>query len=80
MRYQGDKYSEYFDANTSLLITRALDYFDPARSYVGTRTRRPLGVVGSVAVRTSQSFMKQISHKVMNVTREFAGFVLKMDC
>ena len=32
LRYQGDKFSEYFDANTYLLITRALDYFDPART------------------------------------------------
>ena len=32
LRYQGDKFSEYFDANTYLLITRALDYFDPARA------------------------------------------------
>jgi homoserine O-acetyltransferase len=31
LRHQGDKFSEYFDANTYLLITRALDYFDPAR-------------------------------------------------
>ncbi len=30
LRHQGDKFSEYFDANTYLLITRALDYFDPA--------------------------------------------------
>jgi homoserine O-acetyltransferase len=33
LRYQGDKFSTYFDANTYLLITRALDYFDPARDY-----------------------------------------------
>jgi homoserine O-acetyltransferase len=33
LRYQGDKFSEYFDANTYLLITRALDYFDPAREF-----------------------------------------------
>jgi homoserine O-acetyltransferase/O-succinyltransferase len=33
LRYQGDKFSEYFDANTYLLITRALDYFDPAREH-----------------------------------------------
>jgi homoserine O-acetyltransferase len=35
LRYQGDKFSEYFDANTYLLITRALDYFDPARRHNG---------------------------------------------
>jgi len=35
LRYQGEKFSRYFDANTYLLITRALDYFDPARATDG---------------------------------------------
>ena len=35
LRHQGDKFSEYFDANTYLLITRALDYFDPAKATGG---------------------------------------------
>jgi len=39
LRYQGDKFSEYFDANTYLLITRALDYFDPARTTGGDLVR-----------------------------------------
>jgi homoserine O-acetyltransferase len=30
LRYQGDKFTTYFDANTYLLMTKALDYFDPA--------------------------------------------------
>ena len=39
LRYQGDKFAEYFDANTYLLITRALDYFDPARLFDGDLSR-----------------------------------------
>jgi homoserine O-acetyltransferase len=35
LRYQGDKFSDYFDANTYLLMTKALDYFDPAKDYDG---------------------------------------------
>ena len=38
LRYQGDKFSEYFDANTYLLITKVLDYFDPARAHDGNLT------------------------------------------
>ncbi len=39
LRHQGDKFSEYFDANTYLLITRALDYFDPAIRFNGNLAR-----------------------------------------
>jgi homoserine O-acetyltransferase/O-succinyltransferase len=35
LRHQGEKFSTYFDANTYLLITRALDYFDPAVEHGG---------------------------------------------
>lgn len=39
LRYQGESFSRYFDANTYLLITRALDYFDPARETSGDLAR-----------------------------------------
>ena len=39
LRHQADKFAEYFDANTYLLITRALDYFDPAREAGGDLAR-----------------------------------------
>ena len=35
LRHQGDKFAKYFDANTYLRITKALDYYDPAAEFGG---------------------------------------------
>ena len=35
LRYQGEEFSGRFDANTYLLMTKALDYFDPAAAFDG---------------------------------------------
>ena len=50
LRHQGDKFSEYFDANTYLLITRALDYFDPAQDFGGSLSRAFAGALAKFLV------------------------------
>ena len=35
LHYQGERFSSKFDANTYLLMTKALDYFDPSVDYDG---------------------------------------------
>src|SRR5690606_26188040 len=44
LRYQGQEFSQRFDANTYLLMTKALDYYDPARAHGGdlARTLEPV--------------------------------------
>lgn len=39
LRYQGEQFSANFDANTYLLMTKALDYFDPAADHDGDLAR-----------------------------------------
>ncbi len=39
LRHQGEKFAEYYDANTYLRITKALDYFDPAKGSGGSLAR-----------------------------------------
>ena len=41
LRHQGETFSRNFDANTYLLMTKALDYFDPARECDGVASTMP---------------------------------------
>ncbi len=68
LRYQGDKFSEYFDANTYLLITRALDYFDPASVYGGNLTQalaRATAKFLLVSFRTDWRFSPSRSREIV---------------
>lgn len=42
LRYQGEQFSTRFDANTYLIMTKALDYFDPARNHVNDQGEEDL--------------------------------------
>ncbi|RXZ43712.1 homoserine O-succinyltransferase MetX [Crenobacter cavernae] len=50
LRYQGDKFSDSFDANTYLLMTKALDYFDPAKPFAGDLVKAVSGTLANFMV------------------------------
>jgi homoserine O-acetyltransferase len=50
LRHQGNKFADYFDANTYLRITKALDYFDPALEHGGDLAKALQSVVAGMLV------------------------------
>jgi homoserine O-acetyltransferase/O-succinyltransferase len=68
LRHQAEKFSKYFDANTYLLITRALDYFDPARQYGGELSKALANVTADFFVAsftTDWRFSPQRSREIV---------------
>lgn len=68
LRYQGDKFADQFDANTYLLMTKALDYFDPAHDFKGN-LREAFSVAKSdflvLSFTTDWRFSPERSHAIV---------------
>ena len=68
LRYQGDKFADYFDANTYLRITKALDYFDPARTCNGNLTQALAAAQANflvISFTTDWRFSPARSHEIV---------------
>lgn len=69
LRHQGERFSEYFDANTYLIMTKALDYFDPSRDYeqdlASTLSRAQCGFL-VMSFSTDWRFAPDRSEEIVN--------------
>lgn len=69
LRHQGEQFSKFFDANTYLLMTKALDYFDPARDFNNDLIKTLAAVQASffvVAFTTDWRFAPERSRELVN--------------
>ncbi len=70
LRYQGERFSENFDANTYLLMTKALDYFDPTRDYPSAMATDATGSAAQLknSIATSVESSKQSTQPALEDT------------
>jgi len=69
LRYQGSEFSERFDANTYILMTKALDYFDPAAEFAGNLAKtfeRVLANFLVISFTTDWRFSPERSQEIVN--------------
>ncbi|MEH6565867.1 MAG: homoserine O-acetyltransferase [Halopseudomonas sp.] len=69
LRYQGQEFSGRFDANTYLLMTKALDYFDPAAAHGGNLASTLAGIQAQTLVMsftTDWRFSPARSYELVN--------------
>jgi len=73
LRYQGDKFAESFDANTYLLMTKALDYFDPTHHHKCTLAEALKPATADflvVSFTTDWRFSPERSHEIVQALLE----------
>ena len=78
LRHQGDKFASYFDANTYLRITKALDYYDPAAEYGGdlaAALARARAAFLVVSFTSDWRFASSRSRHIVKALRDNRGIV-----
>lgn len=55
LRHQGKKFADAFDANSYLLMTKALDYFDPAREFGGDLVQAAQRITAKIFIASFSS-------------------------
>jgi len=73
LRYQGQKFTGLFDANTYLLMTKALDYFDPASEYdnsLSTALQRAKAKYFVVSFTSDWRFSPERSHEIVRAIQD----------
>ena len=75
LRYQGERFSENFDANTYLLMTKALDYFDPTRDYPSNVVKDPT----ESAVQIEDSIAASVESSKANAQSELEDAVTTIE-
>jgi homoserine O-acetyltransferase/O-succinyltransferase len=69
LRHQGRKFSEYFDANTYLRITKALDYYDPAFEHGGSLAKALAPARASFLVISFTTDWRFSSHRSREIVK-----------
>ncbi len=84
LRYQGDVFSKSFDANTYLLMTKLLDYFDPADKHNGNLVKAFEPIKAQVMVisftsdwRFSPERSKEISDALLEANKNVSYLEIK---
>ena len=69
LRYQSEIFAEHFDANTYLLMTKALDYFDPAKNFNDNLAQTLAEIKAKclvISFTTDWRFSPERSHEIVN--------------